>query len=820
MLIIDRLRVRGKLNLLLLLPLIAVVFVAVPFLAGQIQNAGSAKTTADSARTTRQLGTLIWELQRERLITAGYLADRDAEPTTMLLQQQAVEDSAESVRRSLGSNASDELSGALVRLGSLAELRQSARHRGAPLDSVARAYHAVIDALIDALRLVPQRTSDAEGTQQLTALDSMLRAHEESALRGMALIAAAVNPSAGGELLTHASAQTQMFTERFAQQADVDQAALVVLVDQGETARRIDDLAQHLPDPRDPDAVQTFARRALAGAEAQAGLRRLAQDRVSSQITDAAVGRADVASTTAWTVGVGTAVLFALVIALAVIISRSIAHPLQRLTRAAKVVTDLTNAELMRVTDAEQRDEQSPRLTAIDVLSSDEVGELAGAFNQVQATAALLLERQVVTRRNVSLMFANVARRTQNLVRRQLILIDELERDEQDTRLLSELYRLDHLSNRLRRNAENLLVVAGAKDENRIAAPAPLAMVLRSALAEIEDYRRVNLHTLHEGTVAGPLVSDLVLVFAELLENATACSPPDSTVDVRTTLSDDGWCQVSIVDHGIGMAPQRLAEENRRLVERERLDIAPTSVLGLFVVGRLARRHGLAVELVPTPGQGITATVAIPPSLYSPGTAAARSVPEQVPFAPSRRPAISPPRTAAATAPIVPGSSSRSATETAQPQTAARDAAAECVEASPTVSAGEAPAAVGAEERRESLKRRVPGAQLPVPEPPSPDQSTAGHVHDASALRTAMDGLQSGFARAADSPGASTHSAPPVRRTPGASLPPGLRHSPPSTPARRVTAAPQRDPDAERMAYDGFATAWAEAKEEPDSEQP
>ena len=293
--IIDRLRVRGKLNLLLMLPLAAVALVTVPFVAGQIDNARSASATADSARNARQLGALVWELQRERLVTADYLADPDADDSAMLLQQQAVTDSAEALRVSLGGGASDELSSALVRLGSLAELRQNARHRGVALDSVARAYHAVVAALIDALRLVPQRTTDAEGTRQLTALDALLRANEESALRSMALVEVAVSPQVGQPLLADSSSQSQMFTERFVQQADAGQAGLVVLVDQGEAAHRVDALVQHLPSRTDPGAVKAFVGSARAAAEAQASLRRLVQDQVTSQIADAAGRRAGTA---------------------------------------------------------------------------------------------------------------------------------------------------------------------------------------------------------------------------------------------------------------------------------------------------------------------------------------------------------------------------------------------------------------------------------------------------------------------------------------------------------------------------------------------
>jgi signal transduction histidine kinase len=819
--IIDRLRVRGKLNLLLLLPLAAVVLVTVPFVSDQIDHAGSSATTADAAHNARQLGALVWELQRERLVTAGYLADPSAEDDEMVLQQQVVTDSAEELRRSLGPDPSDELASALVRLGSLAELRQSARQRGAALDSVARAYHAVIEALINALRLVPQRTSDAEGTRQLTALDALLRANEESALRGMALVATAVSPQAGRDLLSNASAQSQMFTERFVQQADVDQAALVVLVDQGEAARRVNTLVEHLPPVGNKAAVETFVGGALAAAEAQASLRRLVQDRVTSQIADAAGSRAAVAQATAWTVGIGTSVLVALVLGLAFVVSRSIANPLQRLTRAATTVADLANTELVRVTDVERVDEQPPRLVAIDVSSGDEVGELAVAFNQVQATAALLLERQVVTRRNVSLMFANVAQRTQNLVRRQLQLVDELERDEQNTRLLSRLYRLDHLSTRLRRNADNLLVVAGSHHETRISAPTPLPTVLRSSLAEIEDYQRVNFGAVHEGKVAAPLVSDLVLVFAELLENATAFSPPQSTVDVHGVADANGWCRISIVDHGIGMPTQRMAEENRRLVERERLDIVPTSVLGLFVVGRLARRHGLTVELVPTQGGGTTAVVSIPPSLYlSGGGAIPVGEPARTPVVVSRRPAISSaPAVTVPVIPTVPGTFSWFTTDTDRPAMVGGENAVELeLTATAPVTAVAPPApAAPPEEQRGGLSRRVPGAQLPAAAVRGADEVPEDRpLHDATAARTTMDAFQNALVRAAamaPPPDPVASSLPLSRRVPGASLAPGLREAGPTPPVRPPTVA-RRDPEAERAAFDGYAAGLAQASQQ------
>ena len=613
---LGRFGIRGKLNILLLLALATVLVVSMPFIAGQVGNARSAGDTANSAQDARELGGLIWELQRERLVTTAYLAAPNAASTDLAEQQRKVDSIADQVQTALGPDASDELAASLVRLGSLKEPRQSALLRGISPDRVARTYHAVIGALIDALRLVPQDTGDASGTRQLAALDALLRANEFNAEREMALIVAAVDPQTGLVQLANASAQAPLFIEQFVQQADADQAGLVVQVDQGDGARRINDLARVVTTRRQGGSPDPLVADAFSAATAQLTARRTVQDQVTSQIADAATNRASRANLIALFVGIGAIILFGLVAALAIALSRSIANPLRRLTSAATTVADLANAELTKVTDSEESDGQVPHLPPIEVSSSDELGQLAAAFNRVQSTATMLVERQAVRRTNVSLMFANVAQRTQNLVGRQLTLVDELERNEQDGRLLASLYRLDHLSTRLRRTADNLLVVAGSRGETRITGPIPLTTALRSALAEIEEYQRVKLDSVEEITLRASVGSDAVLMFAELLDNATSFSPPQSIVEIRTEFPADGSCLVRIVDQGIGMTAERLAEENARLVERERLDIAPTKVLGLFVIGRLARRHSLGIQLVETPGGGVTAEVAIPATLY------------------------------------------------------------------------------------------------------------------------------------------------------------------------------------------------------------
>ncbi|WP_410581546.1 nitrate- and nitrite sensing domain-containing protein [Amycolatopsis sp. lyj-108] len=854
--LLGRLGIRGKLNLLLMLPLTAVVLVSVPYVAGEIDDARSARTTADVASQARALGTLAWELQRERLLTAHYIASSSASSSAMLKQQGVVAETVNQIRSQLSADAPEELAAALVRIGSLNEIRENALRRGASLDSVARTYHAVIDAVINSLRLVPQQTSDAEGTQQLTALDALLRANEENSLRGMALIIVLVTPESGTPVLADAKQQSSLFLERFVQQADVVQATQVVAVEQGETGRRVDALEARLAEARGPQAVQNLLPDILGAVDAQSNQRRLAQDAVTTGITDAATARADAAQNLAWTIGIGAGVLFLLVGGLAIAVSRSIADPLRKLTTAATSVADLASTELVRVTDTEEAEELAPRLATIDVSSQDELGKLADAFNRVQATAAELVERQALTRRNVGLMFANVAKRTQNLVGRQLALVDELERNEQDVALLASLYRLDHLSTRLRRNADNLLVVSGNRDEARISGPIELSTALRSALAEIEDYQRVRLGSMGDVLLSSPFGSDLVLIFAELLENATSFSPPESFVDVGTKILPDGSCLIVIVDQGIGMTAERLAEENRRLVERERLELAPTSVLGLFVVGRLARRHGLKVELTETePGAGITARLTVPPNLLTYRQPMPKSVPAP-PVWPTAEPADEP------APPSLP--EPRAKTPGHEPPTLAiagmiprdgmrpkdfrwfRKTDGEIAEPAPApvplpapapVYQAPAPTLTAADpgETRGGLRRRVKGAQLPgAPEAPSRQKSR----HDPEAAKAAFDGFEAGLAKATTSPAAaaapmSMPTPTPVpaasrggltRRVPGAQLAPGLSKGPA---ARHQTARAalnttkpkgMRDPEAERAAFDAFSDGLEKAVN-PEMEQ-
>ncbi len=261
----------------------------------------------------------------------------------------------------------------------------------------------------------------------------------------------------------------------------------------------------------------------------------------------------------------------------------------------------------------------------MEIDTTDEIGELADAFNRVQATAAALVEQQVNSRRNVAVMFANIARRTQNLVGRQRTQMQSLRRYVTDPRATEQLSRLDQQRIQLRRTADSLLVVSGIVDQGAGGAPALLADVIAGVCADVGPEANIQVRIVVPVAVTAGFVDDLRLILGELLANAVNFSPPGNFVELSAELRED--LTITVVDHGLGLTTARLEEENRRLVDRERLDVAPTTVLGLFVVGRLARRHGLAVRLAATHGGGVTALVQVPARLLGPGFGGRRDPP-------------------------------------------------------------------------------------------------------------------------------------------------------------------------------------------------
>jgi PAS domain S-box-containing protein len=221
---------------------------------------------------------------------------------------------------------------------------------------------------------------------------------------------------------------------------------------------------------------------------------------------------------------------------------------------------------------------------------------------------------QAALRQSISDLLHNLARRSQGLVDRQLELIDELERDEVDPDRFNELFRMDHLATRMRRNVENLIVLSGVEQRRRWSESVPLRDVVEAAVAEVEEYSRVQVAGVHDLTLSGQVASDVAHLLAELVENATSFSSPATMVEVRGGPAGNGYV-VEIEDHGIGMSDAELAEANRRLAAPLAADIAVSRMMGFHVVGRLAARHGIRVQLRHCWFGGVAALVLLPPVL-------------------------------------------------------------------------------------------------------------------------------------------------------------------------------------------------------------
>jgi signal transduction histidine kinase len=241
----------------------------------------------------------------------------------------------------------------------------------------------------------------------------------------------------------------------------------------------------------------------------------------------------------------------------------------------------------------------------------DEIGRVGRAFDLVRKSAIQAAVDEAKLRRGLNDVFRNLARRSQSLLHRQLALLDQMERRAADPEALGDLFRLDHLTTRMRRHAEGLVILAGAPPGRAWSSPVKLVDVMRGAVAEIEDYARVSVVTRSQAALAGSAAADVIHLLAELIENATTLSPPSTQVRVSGDTVASGFA-IEVEDAGLGIGPARLAELNERLAHPPEFNPSDSEQLGLFVVSQLARRHGILVTLKASPHGGTTAAVLIP----------------------------------------------------------------------------------------------------------------------------------------------------------------------------------------------------------------
>ncbi|QOV35322.1 nitrate- and nitrite sensing domain-containing protein [Streptomyces ferrugineus] len=313
----------------------------------------------------------------------------------------------------------------------------------------------------------------------------------------------------------------------------------------------------------------------------------------------------------------------------AFVVARSMIRSLRRLEETAtKVAQDRLPELVKQLSEADPQDVDTS-VESVGVHSRDEIGQVAAAFDDVHREAVRLAAEQALLRGNVNAMFTNLSRRSQGLIQRQLSLISELESREADPDQLSSLFKLDHLATRMRRNGENLLVLAGEEPGRRWTRPVPLVDVLRAAASEVEQYERIELAAVPTTEVAGRVVNDLVHLLAELLENATSFSSPQTKVKVTGHALPDGRVLIEIHDTGIGLSPEDLAAINERLASPPTVDVSVSRRMGLFVVGRLSQRHGIRIQLRPSDSGGTTALVMLPVDVAQGGKKPASGKPGQ-----------------------------------------------------------------------------------------------------------------------------------------------------------------------------------------------
>jgi signal transduction histidine kinase len=324
----------------------------------------------------------------------------------------------------------------------------------------------------------------------------------------------------------------------------------------------------------------------------------------------------------------GLSLLFALVIA------RSISEPLITISNQAEEMATVRLPDAVRGVLATPigQDIVEPRLEPIVVSSHDEVAQVATSINTVQQRALELAVEQAVQRRNFADTFLNLGRRVQSLIVRQLDFITDLEDAEQDPDVLANLFKLDHLATRIRRNAESLVVLAGVTKRHRSGDPVPILDALRSALGEVADYPRVAIGDVAEARLPSSTAADLSHILAELIENGLMFSAPETDVQVEGHFTADGYL-ITVTDQGIGMTDEQIETANRRLSGNESFTVAPSRYMGHYVAGHLATGLGIKVELSPAPDGGVLATVLLDRSLLV----------QQLPSSPNKPSPIPPP---------------------------------------------------------------------------------------------------------------------------------------------------------------------------------
>ncbi|MFD4356404.1 nitrate- and nitrite sensing domain-containing protein [Nocardia sp. NPDC058518] len=614
--------ISGQLARILAVSLILVLALLGLTMSTQVSAYRRSGETVDAVAVALAAQDLVQQVQRERGLSNGLLGgdQRLRQPVT---DQRAGTDAA--LRALVNTVAGDppgagEVRSALGHLAGMPAIRSQVDNRNVTRQAAFQFYTDGIDAL-NRLSLGLDQARDPAVRHGLQALYALGDAKEFAAReRGFLNGVFAAGEFVSGEyvqFLDIRAARNAALTA-FGHDATPAQQALLDAVLASENARRATEseniaIASTLGPLIQPVDPAVWWAQMTAVIDEQRTVQQVIGDDVGARAEklrrDAALILAGFVLAALLAIAAEVALVFASI--------RAIVRPLARLATEADDVASTRLPEVIAAwhsaADA-QPDPPAPVRTPRG--ASIEIAAVAGALDRVQTTAFDLASEQALVRRNTTESMANLARRNQNLVRRQLGLISEFEREELDPKALSNLFELDHLATRMRRNAESLLVLVGEASPRRWAEPIALTDVIRAGLSEVDDYRRVVLRRIDDIAVTGAVVSELAHILAELIENGLAFSPPDLEVEVYGRKVAGGYL-LAVVDHGVGMPAEQLAEANARLRGEQDFIVASTRYLGHYVVGRLAGRLGIDVELNTSPVSGIVARLLLPPSLLA-----------------------------------------------------------------------------------------------------------------------------------------------------------------------------------------------------------
>jgi signal transduction histidine kinase len=607
---------------ILALPAVVVLLLLTLVAAGQIQEYRSSQSTSRSVKLTIAVQHLVHELQTERGITAGVLGGNpsfraELGPSRKLVDQQR------GVVNGLvrdGGETESQVASALRQLDGLDAVRAATDATTAGRAATFKYFTDRISAL-SAVDVGLDNTSDAQlrrGVATLQALQDLAEAtaQERAFLNGVF----SAGGFAKGEFVQYAEmrAKKQTALERFERFATPAQKAANNFVFNTGAAQETTNFENVAIDAADGRHMVVNPQSWWSGLTTVLDDLQQLQEHVGSQIQ---VRAHDLQQGSTRQIGLllgVVALCFAGSIYLAALATLSITRPLAALASEADSVAASRLPEAVRSVQADDQGAPPtpPPPVQVPVRATEEIRSVAKALDRLQSAAYGLATEQAVQRRDTIESLANLGRRNQNLIRRQLGFITSLEREEIDPSALANLFELDHLATRMRRNAASLLVLVDAASPRQWTTSVSVADVIRAAVSEVEEYRRVSLRRVDEALVTGSAIGSIAHLLSELIENALTFSPPDTEVEVQGRRMGEGYL-IAITDQGVGMNAEDLRLANARLRGEGDFIAAPTRFLGHFVVGKLARDTTVNVELLPSPVTGVTARVTLPQSLLS-----------------------------------------------------------------------------------------------------------------------------------------------------------------------------------------------------------